>query len=253
LNPFISGHFTAKYAAEWRTGVIDDLARLKPDWVSTIAMDNERLRQTKLADVAGQIRRDLDQNAAAPGDPLRASYITGAFSRDVAVAAWMAATVHVTTMFQTLLSSEGATLQVSEDPSGITALGFMIPNVSQLPWEAIAEFRDHPGSCEARVRLREIEAHVLSEDPADAAAFQKRVAAEITGLLFGAISELSGGIGLALAREAINNALFFIPYAGNIASLAETVGEAIHERRTWHAALIKLRSAATQPGVASDA
>jgi hypothetical protein len=106
-------------------------------------------------------------------------------------------------------------------------------------------FRDHAGSQEARTKLREVEERVLSGDPADVDEFRRRVSIEVTDLMFSAISELRGSVGKDLAKEALNTSVSWIPFASNIASAAEMAVEAIQRRRSWHAALLKMRQATT--------
>jgi hypothetical protein len=47
---------------------------------------------------------------------------------------------------------------IQPEHTGAEALAITVPNVGSLPWEAIAEFREHPGSQEARARLRQFDA-----------------------------------------------------------------------------------------------
>jgi hypothetical protein len=242
---FIRGQYTAKYTAEWRTGVIDALKEFRPSWAAMLEMPDERLSEVGLGQVVAQLAQELEADAVAASDPIQRSFIVQSFSRDVAVAASMDATLQVTAMFEPLLAAEAKSLSVAADPSGRTALGIVVPNVASLPWEAIVEFRDHAGSQEARTKLREVEERVHSGDPADVDEFRRRVSIEVTDLMFSAISELRGSVGKDLAKEALNTSVSWIPFASNIASAAEMAVEAIQRRRSWHAALLKIRQATT--------
>jgi hypothetical protein len=138
---FIRGQYTAKYTAEWRTGVIDALKEFRPSWAAMLEMPDERLSEVGLGQVVAQLAQELEADAVAASDPIQRSFIVQSFSRDVAVAASMDATLQVTAMFEPLLAAEAKSLSVAADPSGRTALGIVVPNVASLPWEAIVEFR----------------------------------------------------------------------------------------------------------------
>lgn len=238
----IRGQYTAKYTAEWRTGVLDELAQLKPDWVRYKYLLDDDLKENGLLDVATQIAAELETDDVAPDDPTHRSFIVGSLSRDLAVAGSLGATVHVTRLFEPLLRSQLKAVTTHHEVSGADALGIAVPGVSALSWEAIEEFRDHHGSKAAREKLREIERRVQTEEPADAAEFVQRVGAEVTGELFSVIRDLEGSLGLDLIRHAASTALSVIPFASEIAGISETAIKAHRRRHAWHAALMKLNS-----------
>jgi hypothetical protein len=177
--------------------------------------------------------------------PIRASnFVIDAISRDAAVAVGLQASVFVTSLFRPILSGLNGVLS---DRQGLAALEIVVPGVAGLPWEAIGEFREHPGSQEARDKLRSIEGRALAngDEPQD---FDARVAQEITRDLFAAIEDLKGSVTKKIAREAANTGVSLIPFAGAFlgpgASLAETIAETVKDRRSWHAALMQPRTAA---------
>jgi hypothetical protein len=242
---FFSGPLVASYAAEWHAGVIDELLKLKPSWAKQIYMPDETLQAEGLGPLVQEIKGSLEHaNPATRADLVHRNFVIDAMSRDAAVAVGLQASVFVTSLFRPILSGlEG----ISPDRQGLAALEIVVPGVAGLPWEAIGEFREHPGSQEARDKLRSIEGRALADgdEPHD---FDTRVAQEITHDLFAAIEELKGSVTKKIAREAANTGVSLIPFAGAFlgpgASLAETIAETVKDRRSWHAALIQLRTAA---------
>ena len=246
--PAFEGAFTAKYAAEWYTGVIEELQHVKPPWAKALQMDDEQLGNSGLVPVAQEIRAQIGAVNLGEIDLIRREYLIQSFCRDAAVAARLDAALNITSLFEPLVNA-AAGIGLQRNPAGTTALEVVIPNVSALSWEHISEFRDHHGSSEAREKLREIESDVLLDDPRDILAFRTRVAQEVTDLLFGVVQDLSGSPGWRVAREAANTGISFIPVVGPIlgpgVSMAETGAEIVQNRRSWYAALMKLRSPTT--------
>jgi hypothetical protein len=155
----------------------------------------------------------------------------------------MDATLQVTSLFEPLLRTDAKAIQMSADPSGVAALGIVVPDVASLSWEAIAEFRDHHGSQEAREKLRAIEERVLTQEPGDAFDFRQRVGAEVANDLFLVIDELGGSLGFDMTKEIAHKAIAIVPFASELASTLETTIAEVERRRAWYAALMKLRSA----------
>jgi hypothetical protein len=116
----------------------------------------------------------------------------------------------------------------------------IVPGVGNLPWELIAEFREHHGNEEARAKLRAAEERALTQDPQDANEFFQLVAPEITKELFAVIDELAGSTGLDIAKHAASTATSLVPFASEIAAIGETALAARRRHRAWYAALMKL-------------
>ncbi len=244
LNPFFEGELTASYTAEWHSGVLDELAKLRPDWAHPLAIGNEVLAESRLKPTMDAVKEALETIELPDTDAVRGSFLQDAFSRDAVVAAALQASVHVTSLFEPLILGAGS-LKYRPEHVGASALGIVVPNVEELTWEAIAEFREHPGSREARERLREIEERALSEEPGDAIEFQERVGQRVTDDLFAVIDELRGKLSVTVAKDAASTAISLIPVAGPFlgpgASMMDSVLETVHKQRSWHAALMKLR------------
>ena len=164
------GPYAASYSAEWRTGVLDKLLDLKAPSCRTLVMADEDLDDVELTSAVATITGELHQAEAAASDiPVLRSFLVQSFGRDLTVAAWLNATVHVSTLFEPLLraTADSTGLGVQHEPSGATALGIIVPDLGQLSWEAVVDFREHAGSEDARGRLREIEERALDQDPGD--------------------------------------------------------------------------------------
>ena len=70
----------------------------------------------------------------------------------------MEAVFNVTGLFAPMIYRRGGTI----DYPGGEALDIVVPHLGSLPWEAVMDFRDHQGSCEARaLRLRVADSFLL--------------------------------------------------------------------------------------------
>lgn len=131
---------------------------------------------------------------------------------------------------------------------GGTALAIVVPDIHRLPWQAIAGFREHPGSHEARHRLRDFDAEARrgSVDVEDLQAFERSVAHEVTRALLSAWAETRPRAGLGVAKEAVKTGIGFVPLVGAAisatASLAEIATDVRAHDRTWLSALWNLAS-----------
>lgn len=247
MRPVIQTGLEVSYAAEWHTGVLDELESLKPPWVGWIHLPDQRLAAEGLQGGIGNLKRMLEQTAPADASRSRfhRNFIIDALSRDAVVAAWLEAAVQVTSLFEPVLPGiPGA----EPDHPGVMAVTVAVPGIDQLSWEEICEFREHAGSDEARAKLRDAEERVAAEDLPDPAEFAVRVGQEVTADLFAAMSEMKGSLGKKLVKEGVNAGISLLPVVGTFASAvsaSETVAESVKASRTWHAALMKLRGAAT--------
>jgi hypothetical protein len=130
------------------------------------------------------------------------------------------------------------------DIAGQHALAIEVPNLGVLPWEAVIEFRDHPGSEEARQRLREFELKALNEEPQDATEFLLRISQEIVKATNQAWDDQRTKLPQALLEEAAKATVSLLPFVGppiaTGASIAHDATKAVAEHRTWIAALMTL-------------
>jgi hypothetical protein len=122
------------------------------------------------------------------------------------------------------------------------ALEFLVPNVDTLSWEVIAQFREHPGSREARERLRAWESQT-NADPDDVAR-QIALAKTIIGDLLAVVRDMRPRPGLNLTKDGVLTATSFVPGVGpfvaHAVSIEETVREGRTYRRSWQAALSEI-------------
>lgn len=244
MRTMINTEIAASYAAEWQTGVIDELQPLKPDWAASIDSGQMLAEHDNLKGEERKLKWSLQQSADAADNSFHRSFIIDALSRDATIASAMGAAVQVTSLFESLLPGIP---NMTADHPGLLSLEVAVPGIDQLSWETICKFREHAGNEEARGRLRDAEERVAAETISDPAAFALRVGQEISADLFAAMSEIEGSLPKKLVKEGINAGISLIPVAGTFASgvsAAETLAESAKHKRTWHAALMKLRRAA---------
>ncbi len=161
----VDEELVASYVSEWHTGVIDDLRQLSPSWCSYTIWGEADPKAEPLKE---RLRAAQDTLALAypeqPGErPVVRDFLIKTLARDAVVASSMEAAMTVTGLFAPLVESLGA----QPDASGETALGVLVPDVANLNWEQITEFREHAGAVEARGKLREFEERARESEPAD--------------------------------------------------------------------------------------
>jgi len=246
------GEITAYHMSEFHTGILDELAQFEPGWVKSVVVPNI----PPASDPVGKAIRSLnsydskDKNFLSDlreQDLFRQKFIYQSFNRDSVLATYMGAAFNLTQLFTPMLERRGAAIV----HAGGKAIDIIVPHLGALPWEAVLEFREHPGCGEARAKLREFEERVAREEPQDAMSFQQRVSQEVNGAIFGAWNDLRPNLREALGREAVMAGVSMYPIAGPIIApglgISEALARDFQDRRTWLAALWKLRDYPNQP------
>ncbi len=242
----MAGPVGTAYASEYHTGILDELALFEPDWVKRLDGGPltegtperglaEALRKRDTAD--GGLMRSM-----RGGDELALrNWIIKAFDRDVTVARAVGASLSATSLFSPMIEARGA----KPERAGLDALEILVPDLASLSWEAVFEFRDHPGSAEARAMLREFEEKAASQEPEDAHSYLRSVQDRVHDALFAAIEEKRAPLFESVATEAVKTGIGLIPVVGQIAgpamSAVEVGSEFLRERRSWTAAMMVLR------------
>jgi hypothetical protein len=224
--------------------VIEELRRLDVDWMRVVRLGPNDYPAT--SDLVREAIRELNFEAFRhqhdlPGvDPSLRRWVYASFNRDSVIAADLGAAFNVSPLFRPVVERGG----VQPDFPGDEALSILVPDLGALPWEAIAEFRDHPGSREARAKLREFEERAAVQEPGDAYHFLKQVSREVNAGYIAAVKEyaprLTDELGLELMKTLVSVSTVVGPYIEKIASLAVAAGEARRFQRSWIAALMKL-------------
>lgn len=241
----VSSTVTHAYMAEYHTGILDETEPLELDWIyvagtppGDIPTDDplgDAIRTANLQDWR-------DEELLADRHTFERDLIYKSFNRDSLVASALDAAVTVTPLFQPMIARRGVTL----DRPGDEALRILVPNIGKLPWEAVAEFREHPGCAEARSHLREFEQRAAEQEPEDAAAYLRAVAQQVSSAYMQALHDSRTRLGVELASEAIKTGVSLVPGVGPLAEKAATLTqlarETGRERRSWTTAVFKLAS-----------
>jgi hypothetical protein len=240
MQTVIDAELQQAYAAEWHSSAIDALAALSVPWAHYGSLSDDDMEP--LAQPISALKHALEVAGKASGMPIfQAGFASGALARDAVVAARMGAAFSVTSLFEPMLNA----LDLNQNHPGRTALSFAVPNLGQLPWEAVAEYREHGGSEDARGKLRELEHRALAAEPDDPLAFAAQVSQSITSDLFAVIDDLQGSLAKQVGAEAVKTAISFLPvvgpFVGSATSMVEAVADHLDQRHAWYAALMKLR------------
>jgi hypothetical protein len=236
MRTLIQGEITRHYVAEWES-VMRALAPLKPAWARRLPLSKADIRAAGLEKEIS--RRDfaclaerlqLDQDG-----PIR-DWTFKSFNRDTVIAEYLDATVNVTSQFLPVFEQAG----VAVEPPGGQALEIFAPNLGEVPWEAVCEFREHAGCQEARAKLREFEQRALDAEPADGKAFVLRLSQEINRDFMLAFQDTKPQLGVEVARQALLTVVSVVPVVPPMANLMETALHKREHQRDWRTALMKL-------------
>jgi hypothetical protein len=248
---FPQGELLIDYAAEFHTGIIDDLSEFEPDWLEVIAPGHVigRYPEPVQEAIRAMNQRDFfDRELMRDRNSFERSWISKAFNQDAALASFFQATFNVTSLFAPMLERD----ELVPDRAGGFALELLVPNLGSLPWEGIIEFREHPGNDEARAQLRQFEETAAEAGPESIEEFKEHVQAEITKCFFQALDDLRPRSLVTAGKEGVKTLIGLVPFVGQVASGFATAGEiALAEgkyRNTWHAALLKLHEASAARG-----
>jgi hypothetical protein len=240
----LEGPVGVQYVSELHTGILNELEQFKPDWAESVAIGGAIDPWSPIGRAIGElIARDSGDKTLMPDlDKPRRGFIYKAFNRDSVVAGHFRAAFSITSLFRPMVERRG----IVPDRAGSEALDLLVPNVGALPWEAVVEWRDHPGSQEARAKLREFEERAARAEPEEAQDFLRQVDREVVDGLLAAYSELLPSLPEELQKEVAKTFIAFIPGVGPFiekgTTVAEIVGEAVANRRSWVAAMMWLRA-----------
>ena len=243
MRTIINTEIATTYAAPWHAGVIDELEALKPNWAAPID-SNQLLAEDRsvLKDEERKLRWSLQQSVDAA-----ATHSTEAFSSTRSVG---------TPRFLRRCGSSCASDEPLRAVATRPARHDSRSSGPALPQRRGARHRSAPlGKRSVSfantpvARRREADSETpksvsLPETISDPTAFALRVGQEISADLFAAMVEIEGSLPKKLVKDSVNAGISLIPFVGSFASgvsAAETLAEAAKRRRTWHAALMKLR------------
>jgi hypothetical protein len=246
MMPMMHGSLSRAYIAEFHTGILDELRTLAPDWVEEVELGGGDIpRSDPVGEHIGQLnfRDGFDKSLMPDVEQWVRDYIIKSFNRDSVLAASQGVAFSLTPLFEPMLERRA----IRASSGGADALNFLVPNLAELPWEAIVEYREHPASAEARAILREFDERAASEEAGDAYDYGRSVQQEVTDALFEALAEQRRGWPEELGKEVAKTGVSFIPVVGPIVEKAATLTQmGLDERRAkrhWTAAIMELRAA----------
>lgn len=238
MRVMMQGPVSRHYVAEWES-LLRELAPLKPDWVETFVCPDHALPQLmrdELRDLNWEASRD--QQLLPGADTFLRDFTFQAFNRDALAASRLGGVFNITSLFTPMLTTAG----VSLDSPGDRALEIWVPGLGGLPWEAILEFRQHPGAAEARHRLRELE-----REAGQGEIGRLKVAQHVTDDLIAAVEDMKPRFGIETVRQVLQTGVgILVPAAAPLSSLMEAGVKSRRHRRSWRAALMRLRQRSSE-------
>ncbi len=168
-------------------------------------------------------------------------FIYKAFNRDSSIAAELGAAFSLTPLFDEMVERRS----VQPVRAGDKALSILVPNVGALPWETVLEFREHPGSQEAREMLRGFEQRAGDSEAAGALEYLRSISQQVAGAYAQALEDQRPRLGDELAKEAVKAGVSFVPAVGPLVEKTATAAQLMRserrQRRSWTAAIMRLQ------------
>lgn len=245
MHVVVEGAVSERHVAEFYTGILGELASVQPDWVLAVELGGTDVPTFVDDDLKEEIRRRNFRNLGHPElmpdvEPFQRAYIYKSFNRDTVLATALESTFQASSMYEPMIRD----VYLNEAGIGTESLRILVPNVSNIPWEAVAEFREHPAFDEARGHFREFELLALRADPADAIAYLRRVGQETQRAMFSAIEEYRPNLPEDLAQQAASTAISYLPGVGPVLAALSDAGTALQDhnrfKRSWIGAVMKL-------------
>jgi hypothetical protein len=246
MSVIFQGAISASFASEYYSGIIQELSKFEPSWARKVVIGGSDAARELGQDAYDAIRHlnflDLgDRDLMPDTDTFLRSFIYQSFNRDSVIAAGMDASFCVTPLFAPMVAHRG----LQPELAGSEALSILVPELTKVPWEAVVEYREHPGSSEARDRLREFERLAHEEEPEDAYEFLRKVSQEVNKAYRAAMVDLAPSFPEELAKEILLTAVSTVSVIGPVvekaASLTSAAREAREFNRSWIAALMKVQ------------
>jgi len=233
MRVMMAGSLQQRYVAEFIYSVMSHFADYNDGWAQITftgnmsAGDFDRWLPHRSTKALGnkQLMPDLRENDSSLRD-----FVVKAFDRDAALADELDATFNVSQLFRPMVLARRpqATTPTSEE-----TLTYLFPDVSDLPWEVVMEFREHDAAGEARARLEE----AVERAQADGITAADN---QLTRDMLFADRELRQRH--SLAERVAKMAVSVVPVAGGV--LSESAGAAAEGARgkhDWVTALSLLR------------
>jgi hypothetical protein len=233
MQVMMSGSLQQRYVAELMYSVMSCFADYNDGWaritftggLSPSDFDRWLPHRSMRASWDENLMPDLREER-----PWLRDFVIKAFDRDIALAERLGGTFNVSPLFEPMLAVRRLE---AETPTAEETLTYLFPDVSDLPWEVVMEFRAHDAAREARVRIQEA-VERAQRDGVTAADNQ------LTRDMIFADKDLRKRHSL---KERITRmAVSVVPVAGGpLSEAAAAAAEATRTKHDWVAALSLLR------------
>jgi len=154
MRVMMAGSLRQRYVAELMYSVMSRFAEYNDGWAQVTFTGNLQPNDFDRF-LSHRSTRALWDKGLMPelreSDPWLRDFVAKAFDRDAALADRLEATFNVSPLFRPMLA---ARRPESVEASAEAALTYLFPDVSDLPWEVVMEFRQHDAAGEARARLQ---------------------------------------------------------------------------------------------------
>jgi hypothetical protein len=155
MRVMMAGSLQQRYVAELMYSVMNHFAAYNDGWaqitftgnLSASDFDRWLPHRSTRASWDKELMPDLRTK-----QPWLRDFVIKAFDRDAALAERLEATFNVSPLFEPMFA---ARRPEAAAPTAEETLTYLFPDVSDLPWEVVMEFREHDAAGEARARLQD--------------------------------------------------------------------------------------------------
>ncbi len=155
MHVMMAGSLQQRYVAELMYSVMSRFADYNDGWaqitftgdLNASAFDRWLPHRSARMSWDKELMPDLREK-----QPWLRDFVIKAFDRDAALAERLEATFNVSPLFEPMLAARRPD---AATPTSEGMLTYLFPDVSELPWEVVMEFREHDAAREARARLQE--------------------------------------------------------------------------------------------------
>lgn len=156
MHVMMAGSLRKRYVAELMYSVMSRFADYNDGWAQIAFTGNMQSHDFDRFMPHRSTRALWDTQLLAEmreSEPWLRDFVVKAFDRDAALAHRLKAIFNVSPLFQPMLAER---LPQGLAPSPEDTLTYLFPDVSDLPWDVVMEFRQHEAALEARTRLQDV-------------------------------------------------------------------------------------------------
>jgi len=246
----VSGPVERRFRSEFHS----ILKKLGPEYPKWIKMETYDLTSAAKS-LASRISRNDEKNtniAIPEGSHFLRNIILRNLNRDLILAGSLGSMASIDPLHLPILQKKMAAHGGLRPASGFVALEVAVPDLSEVPWDVIAEVREHKAMMEFRHRIVQTENLVRTSLPdADDAELRFQISQIITNELLNEIKNLRPTVKGVVANLTLDLLSGLIPppwsAVSTLALNTPEIGKLFKTRTSWITMFMKLRTSKQNP------